>query len=345
MYKKIKKMLPGIIVSLIISIISLLMHNLPIWPFTIAGGHHPFEAMTIAIILGIMTNNYFYKSPKFIEGIHFCSKYILYTAIVFLGVKLNLLTILHISWQVIIVIVVCLLFSYFLSKKIGKIVGLKKNMSTLIAFGTAVCGGSAIAAIAPVIKAEKPDTAISIAIINIFGTLALFIFPLIGHLLKMSIIHFSVWAGTSIQAVPQVVAACFSFNLKSGLLGTTVKLVRVLFLAPMLFLVSKTSRVGDDAQSLPWTKAIPPFILLFCLVVILSSFQFQGDAFINHLVTKTKYVLSFTSNYLMVVAMAAIGMQVSFSNISTSVSKPLCVAGVSFIILSAFSYVIITLFL
>ena len=232
-----KKNAFGIFACIITTALAIALHYLRFWPFMLSNGQHPIDTMALAIVLGFIIRNFLYYSENLSAGLHFCSKAMLYTAIVFLGAKLNIATLFTLSWDIFFIIVLCLLFGYFFSIFIGKKLNSSDNINTLIAFGTTICGSSAIAAICPLIKANKQETAVSLASINLFGTLAIFIFPLIGHAIALTSTQFALWAGTSIQAVPQVVASSFIYSHFSGILGTTVKLVRVLFLAPMFFLV------------------------------------------------------------------------------------------------------------
>jgi uncharacterized integral membrane protein (TIGR00698 family) len=343
MVRLLKEYYPGLLVCALISVIALLLHSVPIWPFTLHSGQHLFESMTLAILLGIITNHKIASQAKYEKGVSFSSKYLLYASIVFLGAKLNLSSIAHLSWKTLCIIVFCLIFSFLATQLIGRVMRLSKNESHLIALGTAICGSSAIAAISPVIKAQKKETVIAVAAINLFGTLAIFLFPVIGHYLRMTDAHFAIWSGTSIQVVPQVVAASFAYSDQAGVLGTTVKLVRVLFLAPMLFILLKTSH-SKQSPSLPLHKAVPPFVGLFFLVAILFSIPLGSSTFLNNFVVETKALFSSLSDYLMILAMAAIGMQVSISDFSKPALKPIFLSGISFVILALFSLFLIWVF-
>jgi uncharacterized integral membrane protein (TIGR00698 family) len=193
---KFTKTLPGLLLALSIAF--------PAWylgkQFPIMGG--PVFGILIGIIIA------FWKRPSFFnEGIKFTSKKLLQTAIILLGFEMNLYNVFKVGSQSLLVMLFTLSAAFLTAWLLGRILKLKGNISTLIGVGTAICGGSAIAATAPVIKAEDKEIAFSISTIFLFNVAAVFIFPAIGHLINMSDVGFGIWAGTAINDTSSVVAA------------------------------------------------------------------------------------------------------------------------------------------
>ena len=130
----------------------------------------------------------------------------------------------------------------------GKVFHLKSHLRTLIGFGTAICGGSAIAAAAPIIEADEEEIALSMSTIFFFNILAVFIFPVLGHVWHMSNFQFGLWSGTAINDTSSVVAAAFSYSKAAGEMATIVKLTRALMIVPVCFGLDRFKMVSGKQQ-------------------------------------------------------------------------------------------------
>jgi uncharacterized integral membrane protein (TIGR00698 family) len=334
-FQSVKTCLPGIVLCALIALLAECVHLLPFKPFTV-GGHHPIEGLTIALVLGMVFHPLIKRIPQVHSGIAFCSKTVLYLAIVLLGVKLNVALIEHLNLLVLTLVVVSVFLCFFLTYWFGRLLNVPVVDTLLIAFGTAICGSSAIAAMAPAVHANKKQTAMAIAVINLFGTLAIFIFPLLGHVLHLSPTHFYIWAGASIQAVPQVIAACVTFNSHGAVLGTTVKLVRVLLLAPLLLIALRIHRASSPAVvRLRWYRTIPPFIIGFFVVIFFSNVLARWGL-TRSWIGSVQVFFIHGSHALMIAAMAAIGLQVSFVELKHTGSKSLILSGFGAFLLAGF---------
>jgi len=239
--------------------------------------------------------------------------------------------------------VACVLVALCLTYGLCRVVKIDKKLGLLIGIGTAICGGSAIVVAAPIIGAAEHETALSITVITLFGLLAIFLYPVIGHLLHMNQWAFGVWAGTAIQAVPQVVATGFIYGHKAGEISTIVKLVRVLLLAPVIMVISYIQS-KEKAIKTRWTSFVPPFILGFLLLVIASSLGLFHDFTIDAIRIQPIDLLSKTSAFLITMAMAAIGLRADIKKLVSSGAKPLFVGFSAAIILAVFSQLLIRLF-
>lgn len=215
-----------------------LLHQLPFWPFTLASGQHPIETVLLAMLLGMLCRMALHIPQSLLHVSRAVGRYSLYTAIIMLGARLDWRQVAHLPWQVLGVIVIavclCLLAGLWLARclKIPRVTGY------LVTVGTAICGTAAIAAVSPQLAAAEEEVALSVAAINLLGTVAIFLFPLLGHLLRLANLQYAVWVGTSVQAVAQTTAAAFAFSAQAGVLGTLVKLTRVLLLAPVLLFIN-----------------------------------------------------------------------------------------------------------
>ena len=207
-----------------------------------------------------------------------------------------------------------------------------QKLGILIALGTAICGGTAIAVAAPVIEADDRDTAFAIATVTLFGMIAVFVFPLIGHAAAMTQLEFGVWAGTAVHATPQVVATGFAYGPEAGDIATIVKLVRVLLLAPLViglgiwYARSKRRRqIAHVTKIGKWRSLFPPFIAGFLGLALANTLNLLPN-FTLHLedsylweaedlhVVLAKLV-TWVSTFLLTIAMAGVGLGVDLRGI------------------------------
>jgi uncharacterized integral membrane protein (TIGR00698 family) len=187
---------------------------------------------------------------------------------------------------------------------VGRALQINKKLTTLIGVGTAICGGSAIAAASSAINAEDQDISYSISTIFFFNVIAVFLFPVIGHLLHLSDTGFGMWAGTAINDTSSVVAAGFSYSNAAGNFATIVKLTRSLMIVPVtLFLAYITARNTRGQQNFSFVKVFPWFVLGFLAAAVLNSL-----GWIPVSITST---LAQTGKFLIIMAMAAIGLNTS----------------------------------
>lgn len=227
--------------------------------------------------------------PKFNKK---TSKYLLQYSVVGLGFGMNLDSALASGKEgmefTIISVIGTLLIGWFIGRKVLKV---DRNTSYLISSGTAICGGSAIAAVGPVVKANDSEMSVALATIFILNAIALFIFPVIGHALGMSQHEFGTWAAIAIHDTSSVVGAGAAYGEEALKVATTIKLTRALWIIPMAFATSFIFKSKGQKISIPW------FIFFFVLAMIvntylLSSVPELGSA-INGLARKTLTITMF----------------------------------------------------
>ncbi|RDL50640.1 hypothetical protein BLJAPNOD_01763 [Ensifer sp. M14] len=307
------------------------------------------EALVIAILLGALLRIFWTPGDRWMAGIRFSSKLLLEAAIVLIGASLSFKAILA-SGPVLLASIVGIVFLSIVSGYlIARLLGLPKRMATLIACGNAICGNSAIAAVAPAIGAEGDEVAAAISFTAILGIAVVLTLPLIGGWFGMSPYGFGVLAGMTVYAVPQVLAAASPFSALSVQVGTLVKLVRVLMLGPVVLCFSIINREGEAhplAPSLPTGKRptrpatfahfVPWFILGFLAVAIArNSGVIPGAAAAGaaHLAT-----------WLTVVAMAGLGLEVDIRKLADAGPRASAAATLSLLVLASLAAAAIVLF-
>lgn len=270
------------------------------------------EALVLAILLGAIVRSLWTPGPRFLSGIHFSAKVLLETAIVLIGAMLSFDAIAASGPTLLVTIVAMVLLSISTGYLIARMLGLPKRLATLIACGNAICGNSAIAAVAPAIGARGEEVAAAISFTAILGIAVVLSLPFVGGWLGMTPQGYGVFAGMTVYAVPQVLAAASPFSPLSIQVGTLVKLVRVLMLGPVVFCFSligsrdtepeckapgqRKSRLATILHFVPW------FILGFLAVAIARNSGAISDTLATDAVT--------VSTWLTVIAMAALGLEV-----------------------------------
>lgn len=197
-------------------------------------------------------------------------KYLLQTSVVLLGFGMNLEAVYKAGRDGILFTVFTIFGTLVLGYFVGKLLKVSDKTSTLISSGTAICGGSAIAAVAPAISADSDEITVSLGTVFVLNSIALFVFPIIGHLLGMTQNQFGVWAAIAIHDTSSVVGAAAAYGPDSLIIGTTVKLARALWIAPIALLFAYIYRQKDSESK---TKvAIPWFIVLFLAATAVRSY-------------------------------------------------------------------------
>ncbi|MBC7899671.1 MAG: putative sulfate exporter family transporter [Saprospiraceae bacterium] len=198
------------------------------------------------------------------------TKYLLQISVVLLGFGMNLTAVYNAGKDGILFTVATIFGTLVLGYFIGKLLKVNDKTSTLISSGTAICGGSAIAAVAPVINADSDEISVSLGTVFILNSIALFVFPFIGHALALTQNQFGVWSAIAIHDTSSVVGASAAYGTEAMAIATTVKLARALWIAPvtLLFLMIYRSRNEDKKAKI----AIPWFIFLFLAAAAIRTY-------------------------------------------------------------------------
>jgi uncharacterized integral membrane protein (TIGR00698 family) len=280
---------------------------------TRAFGHPIVEGLVVAIVLGMIVRTLWTPPAPIQPGVRFAARELLEVAVFLLGVSVDLPLLLRAGPALALGIVLLVVLGIALSYALGRMLGLPHKLAVLVACGNAICGNSAIAAIAPVIGADAEHVVSSIAFTAILGVAVVLGLPLLVHPLGLSFYQYGVLAGLTVYAVPQVLAAAFPVSALSGQVGTLVKLVRVLMLGPVVVFFALRQRAAPNAGALDGsesetvrrpafrvTQFVPWFILGFLALAALRSAGVVPAAVIGPART--------LSAWLTVVAMAALGL-------------------------------------
>ena len=306
-----------------------------------------------AMLIGMLLYPLITDKLKLESGLRFVSKKILKLSIILMGATLSMTQVMLAGSYSLIVMVFTLITAFGLGNIVGRWFGMNWKLSNLISAGTGICGGSAIAAISPVIEADDTDIAYAISATFIFDVVMVIFFPIMGRALGLSDLNYGLWAGTAVNDTSSVVAAGYAFSDAAGQFATIVKLTRTLSIVPIVMIFSGISHrqaardiADDQAQSeqigksagVKISKIFPWFILLFLGMVALRT----GLDFIANKITSDNSAVTSAINWLtpdkissvtsklagiskfaMVMALGAIGLNTDFVKLSKSGFKPM----------------------
>lgn len=288
--------------------------------------------VTLAIITGIIVGNFIKPSEKFQPGISFSEKKLLSFAIALMGINLDFALIEQLGLKSVFLIIVALSVTLITSLILSKVFKFNKTFGLLLGIGNGVCGSSAIAATEQIIGAKEEEVGISIAIINFLGTIGIFLMPLlISHILTFPEINSGILIGNTLQAVGQVTAAGFSISQTTGQTATIVKMGRILMLTPLIFILifSFAKQNKDKKDTIKGKVNFPPFVLGFIVFSIIATLKILPEEYV-HFISKT-------SHYSLIMAMAAIGLRITFKNIFDSGKTALIIASIIFFVQIVFN--------
>ena len=298
-------------------------------------GHAIIEGLVIAILVGMLVRTVWLPAPRYLDGIAFSSKQVLEFAVLLLGASVNLPELLRAGPSLLVGIVAVVVLGLSGGIVIGRVLGLAPKLAILVACGNAICGNSAIAAIAPVIGANADDVASAIAFTAVLGVAMVLGLPLLISIVGLSHYQYGVLAGMTVYAVPQVIAATFPVSALAGEVGTLVKLVRVLMLGPVVVFFSlRTSPADGSRRNLQITRLVPWFIVGFVTLAILRS--------IGWLPGSLAPPVRELSRWLTVVAMAALGLGVDVRAVGRAGLRVSLVVMGSLVLLLVLSVVMIS---
>ncbi|MGS0741707.1 YeiH family protein [Glaciimonas sp. GG7] len=327
---QVRKIIPGLALCALVTAVAYGLESIE----TVLFGRAWLESLVLAILLGTGIRTFRQRDVRFEAGIHFGAKILLEIAVVLLGVSVSASTILEQGPALIGGIAAVVILAILLSYCIGRAAGLPQKMAILIACGNSICGNSAIAAVAPVIAADGDDVAASIAFTAVLGVIVVLLLPLMVPLLSFSAMQYGVFAGLTVYAVPQVIAATASVALSSVQIGTLVKLVRVVMLGPVVLGLSLIGpRSGERRFSL--AHMAPWFIVGFLLMMTLRSCGVIPQG----LIAPVHHV----ANALTIMSMAALGLGVDARSVLLAGKKVALVVVLSLLVLAGISFILIKL--
>jgi uncharacterized integral membrane protein (TIGR00698 family) len=325
------RLLPGLAVAVGVALLGEALHLAQQ-----RAGHVVLDALVLAILLGMGIRTAWTLPERLAPGIAFAAKTLLEIAIVLLGASVDFREVARGGPVLALGIAGTVLGTLAVGSWIGRRAGLEPKHALLVAFGNAICGNSAIAALAPVIGAKREHVASAIAFTAVLGVAVVVGLPFLIPVAHLSNYQYGVVAGLTVYAVPQVLAAAFPVSALSGEVGTLVKLVRVLFLGPVLVAFSVLAHRAERRTAEPGAASrfalltlLPWFVIGF---VLLSALRTVGA-----LPAAEAAPLRTASHWLTLVAMAALGLGVDVRGMR-HVGRPVVVTvGASLVLLLGLS--------
>jgi uncharacterized integral membrane protein (TIGR00698 family) len=300
--------LPGLLLSVVIALVALGLGKLA----PLIGGP------VFGIVLGILVRNTLAPGGSYTPGIQFAGKQVLQWSIIALGFGLSLNQVAKTGLESLSVTLVTMTVAFLTAWGLGRLLKVDDKLKILIGVGTAICGGSAIAAVTPIIKPDEHDTAFAISTIFLFNLVAVLLFPLLGHLLHLSDLGFGLWAGTAINDTSSVVAAGYSFSKQAGDYATIVKLTRATLIIPICLILAfatawKQKKQGATDFSL--ARIFPWFILWF---LVASAIRTAGLVPVA-----IQPALHLAAEFLIIVALTAIGLSANLRKMASTGARPI----------------------
>lgn len=314
MFEKLNNLAPGMLLSACVAAVAIFLSSLI--PGDIIG------ATVMALLVGMSLNPILNKYRQFNAGVSYTGKMILRAGIVLMGVNMNFTEVLGVGKYSLFVMIFTMATAFGAGNLIGKMFGMNWKLTNLLSVSTAICGGSAVAAVGPVINAKDEDVAYAISYTFLFDILTVVVIPWIGIALGMSNMGYGLWVGTAVNDTSSVVAAGYAFSEFAGNTAVIVKLTRTLFIIPFVLIFSViTERLEAKSEgvqgrsSINLKKIFPYFIILFLIVVALRSTGVIPNTLIP--------AVSKTSKFCMVMALSAIGLKTNFGEIKNIGFKPM----------------------
>jgi uncharacterized integral membrane protein (TIGR00698 family) len=284
----------------------------------------PFVSAPMALFCGIVFS--LLKIEKPFQFKKYSSPLLQYS-VVLMGFGMNLQQVIEVSSKGIVLTACSVLLVFLLGVLLGKIFKVDKNTSFLISSGTAICGGSAIAAVSPIVGAKDSQISFSLTVVFVLNAIALFIFPYIGEYFNMSQEDFGYWSAIAIHDTSSVVGASASYGKEALQVATTVKLARTLWIIPLSFLVmflNRKENQGKGKIKIPW------FILYFIIAILIAGFI--------PVLQPAYSVLSYIGKRGMVLALFMIGNGFNLSELKKVGIKPFILGLVLWVIISVSTF-------
>lgn len=312
--QKIVKILPGLGLALAVAAAARFLEGLlPI---------HLIGASVIALFLGMGINAIRKPGVTVTAGLQFTSKRVLKLAIILLGSSLSIGSILTVGKLSLTVMVFTLLTCFGVGYFVARGLGLNWRLGSMISAGTGICGGSAIAAMAPVIDADDKDIAYAMSATFLFDMVMILVFPLLGRWMGMSDMAYGLWAGTAVNDTSSVVAAGYAFSEAAGDFATMVKLTRTLSIIPTVLVFSlinirdkRRTNPTAEGKKVPMSRIFPWFILGFLALAGVNS--------LGWIPAEVSTVFKELSKFLMVASLAAIGLKTNFREMKSAGLRPM----------------------
>ena len=328
--KTILATLPGLLLASAVAISAYLVRQLP--------GMATFSPLILAIVIGIAFHNLVGTPSSAKPGVSFSLRRVLRIAIILLGLQLTISQVIEVGGRGIGIIAATLVATFAFTVWMGRLLGVDRKLAQLIAAGTSICGASAVIATNTVTNAHDEDVAYAVACVTVFGSVAMFTYPLLPGILHLDPHAFGLWSGASIHEIAQVVAASFQGGQKAGEFGTIAKLSRVMLLAPVVIILGLMARGSKGDPAANASSARPPmpwFVLGFVALVGVNS--------LIAIPAEEKIWIAAGTTFLLSVALAAMGLETDIRKLAAKGIRPALLGALAFLFIASFSLVLIKL--
>lgn len=325
--------LPGLLMASSVAASAYLVRRFP--------GMTTLSPLILAILIGTAFHN-LVGTPAWAKlGVGFSLRRLLRFGIILLGFQLTIGQVIEVGSRGFLIIAATLAATFIFTVWMGKLLGVDRKLAQLIAAGTSICGASAVIATNTVTNAHDEDVAYAVACVTVFGSVAMFAYPLLPGLLHLDPHAFGLWTGASVHEIAQVVAAAFQDGKAAGEFGTIAKLSRVMLLAPVVIalglLAARSSATSDPASTVRSSRPpMPWFVFGFLAVVGLNSLIVVPSS--------DKAVIATVTTFLLSVALAAMGLETDIRKLKAKGLRPALLGTLAFIFIASFSFTLIKLF-
>lgn len=327
---KFAPLVPGLALTVGIAIYAFVLRSVPVLG--------SFSPLILAIVLGMAFHNLVGTPEHAKAGVSFGTRRILRAGIVLLGLQLTISQVLAVGGAGLLVIVLTLVCTFVATVFLGRALGVDRKLTELIAAGTSICGASAVIATNTVTQGKDEDVAYAVACVTIFGSISMVLYPFLLGALQLAPGDYGLWVGASIHEVAQVVAAAYQGGTEAGDAGMVAKLTRVLMLAPLVLCLASLARrrvtreTGDRASP---TVPMPWFVFGFLAMMLVAS--------TGVLPTGVTVGISQVTQFLLVIALAAMGLQTDFRKLLAKGLRPILLGAGSWIFVTTFSLLLVVM--
>ncbi len=295
-------------------------------------GVSTLSPLILAILLGMMFHNVIGTPARAKAGVAFSMRKLLRLGIILLGLQLTAAQVAAVGASGIAIIAASLIATFLFTKWMGRVLGVNAKLAELIAAGTSICGASAVIATNTVTDAHDEDVAYAVACVTVFGSISMFVYPLLPDLLNLTTHSYGLWAGASIHEIAQVVAASFQDGKGAGEFGTIAKLSRVMMLAPMVLalgFIASRRRAGNEASAPAKPVPMPWFVLGFVALVLVNS--------VVAIPAGVQSGIAMVTTVLLTLALAAMGLETDMRKLAAKGVRPMLLGASAWLFIALFS--------
>lgn len=295
-----------------------------------------FSPLILAIVAGMLFHNTVGTPARAKAGVTFALRKILRFAIILLGLQLTATQIAEVGASGLAVIALTLIATFLFTTWLGHLLGVERSLAQLIAAGTSICGASAVIATNTVTNAHDEDVAYAVACVTVFGSIAMFVYPLLPGLLHLDPRAYGLWSGASIHEIAQVIATAFQDGKQAGEFGTIAKLSRVAMLAPTVIALGLMATRRNSKSGTANTSGRPPmpwFVLGFVTMVGINS--------VVAIPPDVKSIIVTVTTILLTMALAAMGLETDIAKLRAKGLHPLLLGAAAFLFIASFSLMLV----